>query len=91
MTNQEIKAGWSSKRSDYRGQPYWCYQEQLHAMVRENVLMRHRRFEVFHWSQFDSKHQTLAAAKKRVLELLETEHPVRPATWEANNRGMSAT
>jgi hypothetical protein len=43
-----MKAGWSSKRTDYRGQPYWCYQEQLHAMVRENVLMRHRRFEVFH-------------------------------------------
>jgi hypothetical protein len=72
MTNQEIKVGWSSKRTDYRGRPYWCYQEQLHTMVRENVLLRHRRFEVFHWSQFDSKHQTLAAAKKRVLELLET-------------------
>jgi hypothetical protein len=86
-----MKAGWSSKRYAYRGQPNWCHRDQLHAVVRENVLMMHRRFEVHHGSQLDSKHETLASAKNRVMELLEAEHPIRPATWEANTRGMSAT
>ena len=65
--------GWSKKLRGYRGQIYWVYEQQDYAMVRENVLRHHRRFEVYHWSQLDSQHETLAAAKKRVMQLLENE------------------
>lgn len=65
------ETGWSPRLTGYRGQAYWCFKGQLHAVVRENAIMIHRRFEVYHWSKFDSKHETLAAAKRRVMQLLE--------------------
>jgi hypothetical protein len=65
-----IRTGWIAERG-YRGTAYWCYRGQLHAVVRENISMRHRRFEVYHWSRLESRHETLPAAKRRVLELLK--------------------
>lgn len=62
-----------AKQTGYRGVPYWAYRDQLHAVVRENITMRNKRFEVFSWSRLDSRHQTLASAKARVLELLNAE------------------
>jgi hypothetical protein len=40
-----VTKGWLAERG-YWGQAYWCYRGQLHAVVRENILLRHYRFEV---------------------------------------------
>ena len=60
-----------SRQTGYRGMTFWAYRDQLHAVVRENILARNRRFEVYSWSRLDSRHQTLPEAKRRVLELLQ--------------------
>jgi hypothetical protein len=54
----------------YQGRIYYRWRDIVSTVVYKNVLQRHRRFEVHHWSRIESQHQTLAAAKRRVMELI---------------------
>jgi hypothetical protein len=70
---QGEQVSWA-KHTNYRGQTCWRYCNQLVAVVRENPRSYNRRFEVLCLpTRVDSNHQTLGAAKRRVLELLVAE------------------
>lgn len=65
----QMNRDWS-KAHGYRGRIYYRWRCIVSTVVYENILKCHRRFEVHHWSKVESSHETLAAAKRRVMELI---------------------